>query len=478
MAGEDLGFVTPEMAAAVGRRRRVAGDDDQEGLLPQLMRAATAQRGLPAPAQAAPAPQMTADGRPSGPLDASAGAPPAAAPGAAGMAGVGGGGGIVKMPNFNLAGVSPAPVQNPVQNIPAAESGVDRMRRLEGAREQLPPRPTDANAVPGAHHGGRKALDMLAAIAYGGLTLNPMAGKAIYDQMHGAPLRRAQDDWDTRHTANSEAFDQSKAISTGESAEQRAQAAEDRAKAAEEKNKNAIDPNSYFQDADGSWKAKTYGGSTVDAIPRAAQKEPPMPKTYEELVIKAKQEKDPEKKKAYEAAATELRDTEVRKFRAGNSGRAPTDLEVWLNAFKKDNNREPTAEEIAERHVHHASTFKDQAGVDKSYKGEYDKQEKEYQGRRSAILKRYGADKDPAEYKNNQEAIEGEIRDLDKWNEGEKSKLSDRKRGDETSLPAHGASAPKAASGGHKAGDQVMYKGKPHTIKAVNQDGTLELEAQ
>lgn len=70
---------------------------------------------------------------------------------------------------------------------------------------------------------------------------------------------------------------------------------------------------------------------------------------------------------------------------AFESGRAPTDLETWTAAFRRDNKREPTADEIAQRKAVPKSqaTFKDSQSIDKY-------SDKWYAAQRDAVRKDKG----------------------------------------------------------------------------------------
>lgn len=135
-----------------------------------------------------------------------------------------------------------------------------------------------------------------------------------------------------------------------------------------DKYSNAIDPRSFREDPTSKtgYKARTYGGEEVEAEPPNAFKKAKDPMTYEATVIAANLEKDPARKAALMAAAEQMQKAEVRKFSAGAPrGEKRNEYEDWHDAFKRDNGREPSAEEITNRKSKAAGTFKTSADVDK-----------------------------------------------------------------------------------------------------------------
>jgi len=74
-----------------------------------------------------------------------------------------------------------------------------------------------------------------------------------------------------------------------------------------------------------------------------------VPTTYEQTVIAAENEKEPNG--PLHRGAQRMIDTEKKKFQAANPGRQPTDMELWNQAFQSEYGRKPNAEEIASRKV-------------------------------------------------------------------------------------------------------------------------------
>jgi hypothetical protein len=121
------------------------------------------------------------------------------------------------------------------------------------------------------------------------------------------------------------------------------------------------------------------------------------PTNYESTVIAAQNEKEPNG--PLHRAAQEMRDTEIKKFKASNSGRQPTDTELWNQAFKTEYGRAPNAEEIASRKVSGGGLAGEAAGrpgktqdrtaFDAKWNSQFNTMEKKYDARKNAI------DKDP-----------------------------------------------------------------------------------
>lgn len=114
------------------------------------------------------------------------------------------------------------------------------------AKAGLGARPTDPNTVQGAHHGFRKALDVLGGTAIGALTFNPAAGIGAYRMMNRAPLHRAQDQYDANEARYNDDFNTAQKIHTAEQGDEKisnqmshyqqmAASAEERAKQADER---------------------------------------------------------------------------------------------------------------------------------------------------------------------------------------------------------------------------------------------------
>jgi hypothetical protein len=114
-----------------------------------------------------------------------------------------------------------------------------------------------------------------------------------------------------------------------------------------QKYQNAIDPNSIEQDkATGKWWGTSYGGQRQEVAPPRWAPENRPNKIADEGVERS------QLADKYGLTGNARRDYiltgKLPKDMMGST-RQPTELETWTKAFKRDNGREPTADEIAQR---------------------------------------------------------------------------------------------------------------------------------
>jgi len=233
------------------------------------------------------------------------------------------------------------------------------------------------------------------------------------------------------------------------------------------------------------------------------------PTNYEQTVIAAQGETDPNG--PLHRAAKEMRDTEVRKFKATNSGRQPSELELWKQAFHTEYDRDPTAEEIASKRVAGGGTaggavakpanLPARAQSREAFEMHWSKRlgpgssvERKYDAQRTAVVK--DTDMNDAQKKAKFDQIEAERDD-------EKQKLQDEKDAEAAQYgvynqPAAGAPSPvapaqpAAARPAASKADTYTYKGstytkgqvvpvdgKPHIITGFNaKTGKLQTKPQ
>jgi hypothetical protein len=174
------------------------------------------------------------------------------------------------------------------------------------------------------------------------------------------------------------------------------------------------------------------------------------PTNYEQTVIAAENESDPNG--PMHRAAQKMRDTEIRKFKASNGGRAPTDLELWRQAFKTQYNRDPNSEEIASRHVSGGGTAggaagkagkgKDRQSFENGWNTQFNVMERKYDARKTAVNKDTSL---------GDEEKQAQIASIEAERESEKLRLQTEKdkEADQYGIynqPASSAAAPAAAT--------------------------------
>lgn len=131
-----------------------------------------------------------------------------------------------------------------------------------------------------------------------------------------------------------------------------------RQQAQADKYDNAIDANSIEPDPanPGQFRGHTYGAPdkwTPAAAPKGMQPKPQTePKTYEEMVLRANTEADPQKRAAYRQAVAEIQKAEVRKFSASAPRASEGEMtrSEYNKAWAKSNpGKQMTTQDIAER---------------------------------------------------------------------------------------------------------------------------------
>jgi hypothetical protein len=110
-----------------------------------------------------------------------------------------------------------SPVSIPMVESPhmKTEADIEKEHVALGARPASNADLTDPNG-PQAHHGWRKAGDVLGGIALGAATMNPMAGVGAYKMLSGAPLRQAQGAYDSKLHQLGERWNQAKTLADQE----------------------------------------------------------------------------------------------------------------------------------------------------------------------------------------------------------------------------------------------------------------------
>jgi hypothetical protein len=199
-----------------------------------------------------------------------------------------------------------SPAESVVKNFrPPGSTPLDLQ---QGYSNVLANRPATAPDVPG-HHGWRKAADIAMGVGMGALTLNPLAGYNVYRHMADQPQEEANQQFDAETKQIQGSYDRSRQLATedttnnryaqaasaaqqkNEILQQNADTATQKAGDTEKKLLNAIDPNSRYQDADGNWKARTYGGVVVDIAPKTPAKDANAVGGEFGYFVKAKEEK-------------------------------------------------------------------------------------------------------------------------------------------------------------------------------------------
>jgi hypothetical protein len=219
---------------------------------------------------------------------------------------------------------------------------------------------------------------------------------------------------------------------------------------------NTIDPNSLRYDADsGKWYGTPKGGGDErEVTPKGFQKPSQNPKTYEEIVVAAKLEKDPVRKKALQAAAADIKDTEVKKFNyAPNRPRQFTARdELRLNAKAKELGK--GVEDLSDQEINQAlsvaSTNRPAHAKDRQTFEEHwgkrflNEVEKPYQKARDAVMKQYGVDKDASKYGSNKDDIEADLAAPSAAREQAKAKLQAEKDAEAEQYGVCGKNTPAA----------------------------------
>lgn len=253
-------------------------------------------------------------------------------------------------------------------------NGVENMQSASDRLSGMPRRPATLADVPKdqQHHGWRKAADIAAAIGIGAFTANPLAGANVYNHMHSAPLRRAQETYDSGAAKATGEFDRSKQIESANVGEERVHSLEEKNRVQEERNKAYADKaESTFvagtetpdNTSPTGYSAQTVSGKMKPFTPkqdRAIGYDPKVggfmmngaryvPKTIEEgasleagLSTQFPELKDGpysqkwDKEKKNQAPQTHIHNPSAEETRYND----------WKAAFARDNGREPTAEEI------------------------------------------------------------------------------------------------------------------------------------
>jgi len=185
MAAYQNGQISPEMLQGQSQQIPDATiPTDEESFLPGASKVQQ-QPGLGA--EAAPSPVL--------------GASPAATPGSLGQ-----------VPSRAAGPITIPQVEAPHMKT---EADLEKEHTALGARPASNADLTDPNG-PQAHHGWRKAGDILGGIALGAATMNPLAGVGGYKMLSGAPLRQAQSTYDSKLHQLGERWNQAKTLADQE----------------------------------------------------------------------------------------------------------------------------------------------------------------------------------------------------------------------------------------------------------------------
>lgn len=310
------------------------------------------------------------------------------------------------------------------------------------------PRPTDPNAVAGAHHGWRKAADVLAGLGLGALTMNPVAGLGMYEHLNRAPLRKAQSKFDAQDATYNRNMTNLKTIEAGEQGEARIGALQGRlagltaerdarAQQLKEQGQKFVagseqeDPNSPT-----GWTAQTLGGERKPFTPAGSQKQTDAEK---HAAIMKQREQD--------VKELGLTGDDAKYYRANGKLREPgTNIHVpsaeaseyqdWKAAYKRENGKDPDAKAIESYkrgqktdtskvpYMRSAEAFRDH--YDNQQHGEYAVLQKEYDAARAKAVKENKDD--------GQDAINKAVGALDADFAQRKSKIDDKKSADADAL--------------------------------------------
>jgi hypothetical protein len=153
------------------------------------------------------------------------------------------------------------------------------------------------------------------------------------------------------------------------------------------------------------------------------------PKTYEEYVGALENEKDPGKKAVLQRVVDRLEKQKT----AGKGPKLSAKDQLKLDAYMQDNKIDDVADmtsadiQKALASGNGAAHTKDRQSFEDHWAKRYQDVEKRYDSQRQAVLKSFGADKDPKAFESNKEEIQPKLADIEAKREADKSALQTEK---------------------------------------------------
>lgn len=320
------------------------------------------------------------------------------------------------------------------------QSTIGQEKLTAGSQMAQGPRPTDPNAVPGAHHGWRKAGDVAAAIGMGALTMNPMAGLGTYQMLNRAPLRKAQAGFDAQQNVYDQNMKNLKQIESGEQGEQRINALNNRlsgltaerdARAQKDKEQGQKfvagseqqDPNSPT-----GWTAQTLAGERKPYTPKKIQK------TQDEIIAERQTQA---KKLGLDADDTKfyVLNGKLKEPAAQTNIHLPnaeaSEYQDWKSAYKAEHGKDPDAKAI-EGYKRGVKADTTTAPYMRSPEAMRDHYENAAHGEYSVLQKEYDAARAKAVKANidDQKAMQTAVASVDADFASRKSKIDEKKAAD------------------------------------------------
>lgn len=322
------------------------------------------------------------------------------------------------------------------------DPNVAAMQNASSRLAGLGPRPANVEGLPGQHHGFRKALDVLAGIGIGAYTANPLAGVNVYQHMRDAPLRKAQGEYDAQAGAAGGQFDRAKQISGVQTAQDRVDALQQKnAGLEQERNAKSAKLNETFvagseredKKSPTGWVAETVGGETKPFTPKQQRnsKADDLRQTHQANEEEADRLGLKGDKREYFIANGKPREpgTSIHNHIPSEASEAFSEYKA---AFRKENGRDMNAQEIFD--YQHNTKRPPQAKDRAAFELHWSKQigpgsavERKYDAQRQAVLKSYGADKDPGQYGSNKADIDAKFAKIEADRETEKATLQKEK---------------------------------------------------
>jgi hypothetical protein len=153
------------------------------------------------------------------------------------------------------------------------------------------------------------------------------------------------------------------------------------------------------------------------------------PKTYEEYVGALEAEKDPGKKAVLQRVVDRLEKQKT----AGKGPKLSAKDQLKLDAYMQDNKIDDVADmtsadiQKALASGNGAAHTKDRQSFEDHWAKRYQDVEKRYDSQRQAVLKSFGADKDPKQFESNKDEIQPKLADIEAKREADKSALQSEK---------------------------------------------------
>lgn len=169
-----------------------------------------------------------------------------------------------------------------------------------------------------------------------------------------------------------------------------------------------------------------------------------QPKTYEQYVGALEAEKDPGKKAVLQRVVDRLE-------KQKNSGKGPklsAKDQLKLDSYMKDNNIDDVGD-MTNADIKKAlaasdgpAHTKDRQTFEEHWTKGFAAVEKKYDAQRQAVLKSYGADKDPSQFEKNKEEINSKFADIEAKREADKSSLQAEKDKEAEQYQVYGKKQP------------------------------------